>query len=51
VDADGAVGQAYRVGGVPKMVLIGGDGKIKRTNAGMAGEEMLREWIDVAGTS
>ena len=51
VDADGAVGQAYRVGGVPKMVLIGADGKIKRTNAGMAGEETLREWIDVAGTS
>jgi peroxiredoxin len=51
VDADGAVGQAYRVGGVPKMVLIGADGKIKRTNAGMAGEETLREWIDVGGTS
>src|ERR1051325_5301187 len=38
VDADGAVGQAYNVSGVPKLVLIGADGKIKTTAAGMANE-------------
>jgi peroxiredoxin len=50
VDAEGGVGQAYRVSGVPKLVLIGADGKVKRTTAGMAGEDTLREWIDIAGT-
>jgi peroxiredoxin len=47
VDAEGAVGQAYRVSGVPKMVMVGSDGKIKRSTAGMAGESVLREWMDV----
>ena len=51
VDSEGAVGQAYRVSGVPKMVLIGRDGKIKRTTAGMAGESVLREWMDVVSGS
>jgi peroxiredoxin len=46
VDAEGLVGQAYGVGGVPKLVLIGTDGKIKRTKAGMADESELREWMD-----
>ncbi len=49
VDAEGAVGQAYHVSGVPKMVLIGADGKIKRTKAGMADESELREWMEAAG--
>ena len=47
LDADGRVGQAYNVSGVPKLVLIGGDGRIKRTTAGMADASVLREWIDV----
>jgi peroxiredoxin len=51
VDTEGAVGQAYHVSGVPKMVLIGADGKIKRTKAGMANESELREWMDAAGAS
>jgi methylamine dehydrogenase accessory protein MauD len=51
VDAEGAVGQAYHVSGVPKMVLIGADGKIKRTKAGMADESELREWVEAAGAS
>jgi peroxiredoxin len=51
VDAEGVVGQAYRVSGVPKMVLIRADGKIKRTKAGMADESELREWIEAAGAS
>ena len=49
VDAEGVVGQAYHVSGVPKMVLIGADGKIKRTKAGMAEESELREWMGGAG--
>ena len=51
VDAEGAVGQAYHVSGVPKLVLIGSDGKIKRSKAGMAGESELRQWMDEAGGS
>jgi methylamine dehydrogenase accessory protein MauD len=51
VDAEGEVGHAYQVSGVPKMVLIGSDGKIKRSMSGMAGEHVLREWMDaVSGT-
>ena len=46
VDTEGKVGQAFRVSGVPKMVLIGADGKIKRTKAGMADESELREWME-----
>src|ERR1035437_7220900 len=34
VDAEGAVGHACQVSGVPKMVLIGADGKIKTTKEG-----------------
>jgi methylamine dehydrogenase accessory protein MauD len=51
VDAEGAVGQAYHVSGIPKIVLIGADGKIKRTKAGMADESELREWMAAAGAS
>ena len=51
VDAEGIVGQAYHVSGVPKMVLIGADGKIKRAKAGMADESELREWMEAAGAS
>jgi peroxiredoxin len=49
VDSEGAVGRAYRVSGVPKLVLIGNDGRIKRTENGMADESVLREWIDESG--
>ena len=51
VDSEGAVGNAYHVSGVPKLVLIGNDGKIKRTTSGMADESVLREWMDVASGS
>jgi hypothetical protein len=30
---------------VPKLVLIGADGKIKRSAAGMRGAATLREWL------
>jgi peroxiredoxin len=51
VDSEGDVGESYDVGQLPKLVLIGTDGKIKRTNEGVAGEKVLREWMDVARPS
>ncbi len=48
VDSEGAVGQAYHVSGVPRLVLIGHDGRIKRTTSGLADEGVLREWMDAA---
>jgi peroxiredoxin len=50
-DSGGSVGHAYQVNGVPKLVLIGDDGRIKRTTAGMADESVLREWMDAVGGS
>jgi methylamine dehydrogenase accessory protein MauD len=44
-DAQGKVGQAYSVGGVPRFVLIDKDGKVKRSSSGWANEEVLREWM------
>lgn len=51
VDADGTVAQAYRVSAIPKMVLVGADGLIKRTSVGGAGEDTLRDWARSAGGS
>jgi peroxiredoxin len=51
VDADGAVGQAYHVRGVPRLVLIGSDGVIKKTTSGMADEDVLNSWMDAAAGS
>jgi peroxiredoxin len=45
VDADGGVARKYGVSGVPKLVLIGADGKIKHSSSGMEGEATLREWL------
>jgi methylamine dehydrogenase accessory protein MauD len=45
-DTDGKVGRAYRVGGVPKLVLIDKDGKLKRSASGWTSESVLREWMD-----
>jgi len=36
---------------VPKLVLIGTDGKIVRTNEGVTEEKVLREWMDVVRPS
>ena len=46
VDEDGATGESYRVSGVPKMVLVGADGNILRSHAGMLRESGLRAWMD-----
>ena len=45
VDADGRAARSYGVSGVPKLVLVGADGKIKRSAAGMENEATLREWL------
>lgn len=45
-DAQGKVGRAYGVGGVPKLVLIDKEGRIKRSSSGWAGEDVLRDWMD-----
>jgi peroxiredoxin len=51
VDSEGSVAQAYHVSGVPKLVLVGNDGRVKRTTAGMADEGVLRAWMNVVGGS
>jgi len=45
VDPDGKAAQSYGVNGVPKLVLIGADGKIKHSESGYAGEDTLRDWF------
>ena len=50
IDPDGQVAQRYGVSGVPKLVLIGPDGKIRRSAAGWQDEHSLREWLASAGT-
>jgi cytochrome c biogenesis protein CcmG/thiol:disulfide interchange protein DsbE len=45
IDADGETAQRYGVSGVPKLVLIGADGKIHKSAAGYQNEETLREWM------
>src|SRR5271166_4729701 len=45
-DSEGMVGRAYGVGGVPKLVLIGSDGKVKRSKSGWTDESVLRDWMD-----
>jgi len=46
VDLQGKVARAYRVGGVPRLVLISPDGRIKRSSSGWTDESVLREWMD-----
>ncbi len=45
-DPEGAVAQAYRVSGIPKLVLVGSDGLIHRTHSGMTTRSTLRNWAD-----
>ena len=45
VDTDGSAARNYAVSGVPKLVLIGADGKIKRSSSGMQGKSALRDWL------
>jgi peroxiredoxin len=43
-DWNAAVAQAYGVSEVPRLILIGPDGKVKRTANGPTGESVLRDW-------
>ena len=45
-DSEGKVGRAYGVNGVPKLVLIDKDGKVKRSHSGWIDESVLRHWMD-----
>ena len=45
-DSEGKVGRAYHVGGVPKLVLVGEDGRVKRSTSGWTDESVLRDWMD-----
>jgi peroxiredoxin len=49
VDAGGETAQTYKVSGVPKLVLIGPDGKIRRSATGWQDEGTLRGWLADAG--
>ena len=44
-DSAGKVGRAYNVSGVPKLVLIGSDGKVKHSSSGWTTERVLRSWM------
>jgi peroxiredoxin len=46
VDTDGIVAQKYSVNGVPKLVLVGADGRIKQARAGMQSERTVRQWLE-----
>lgn len=45
-DPEDVAARAYHVSGVPKLVLIGSDGKIKRAASGWTDQSVLRTWID-----
>jgi len=49
VDANGETARKYKVSGVPKLVLIGPDGKIRRSAAGWQDEQTLRGWLADSG--
>jgi len=51
VDSDGAVAGAYHVNGVPRLVLITKDGKVKRAASGWTDESTLRDWMDAVSGS
>jgi len=45
-DPQGVAARAYHVSGVPKLVLIGSDGKIKKAASGWTDQRVLGNWID-----
>jgi methylamine dehydrogenase accessory protein MauD len=45
-DERGRVGHGYNVSGVPGLVLIDKDGKVKRSTAGWTSDKVLRNWMD-----
>jgi len=49
IDSDGQTAERYKVSGDPKLVLIGRDGKIRRSAVAWQDERTLREWLAGAG--
>jgi cytochrome c biogenesis protein CcmG, thiol:disulfide interchange protein DsbE len=47
-DPEGEAGRAYHVTGVPKLVLIGSDGRVLRVSSGWTDASVLRQWIEKA---
>ncbi len=45
-DSEGTVARTYGVSGVPRLVLIDKDGKVKRSHSGWTDESVLRHWMD-----
>jgi peroxiredoxin len=45
IDVDGETAERYGVSGVSKLVLVGADGKIRKSAAGYQNEQTLREWM------
>ncbi len=45
-DPEGTVARAYHVSGVPKLVLIDSQGRVKRISSGWADKNVLRSWMD-----
>jgi peroxiredoxin len=50
IDPDGEIAERYKVRGVPKLILIGPDGKIRRSAAGWQDEATLRAWLTSPGS-
>jgi len=44
-DPEYVAGRAYHVSGVPKLVLIDGDGRIRRSSSGWLGADAVRNWV------
>jgi len=44
-DERGRVGHAYHVSGVPGLVLVDKDGKVKRSTTGWTSDRVLRNWM------
>lgn len=49
-DPEGTVAQAYRVSGIPKLVLVGSDGVIRRTHTGATTPDTLLSWAESVST-
>lgn len=45
-DSRGTAARAYGVSGVPKLVLIDKEGKVRRSSSGWTDESTLRGWMD-----
>jgi methylamine dehydrogenase accessory protein MauD len=44
-DQEGRVGHAYHVSGVPSLVLVDKDGKVRQSTSGWTSDRVLRNWM------